>query len=310
MLRKRGFQALRVRMWQLIGLVFALFAVLLAVGCDESKVTDTVNAQETPVSKNADTKGEVDHSDFESLLQKHVTENGLVDYDGFTQDKPKLEAYLDKLATVDFAALVNDDERNALHINGYNAYTILAVVNEVYGKNSSVKNVKGFWDKKKYRLANRDLTLDEIEKYSRELDARVHFAYNCASASCPRLQRFAFTGAKLQEQLELITKDFLADKERGMRIDREKKTIQISRLFLWYASDFKGNTSKTSQYWEIIKGQFSTAVGVGFIRTKVDDETRQLFDDKKFKVSFMDYSWALNSTVPPAANLPKPPINE
>ncbi|MGQ0540980.1 MAG: DUF547 domain-containing protein [Blastocatellia bacterium] len=294
---------------QFSALILTTTAVLAVAACN-SNATETVTAQDAVVNENKDIKGEVDHSAFEALLVKHVNENGLVDYDGFTKDKAKLEAYLATLAEVDFAALANDDERNALHINGYNAYTILAVINEVYGKNSSVKNIKGFWDKKKYRLAKRDLTLDEIEKYSRELDPRVHFAYNCASASCPRLQKFAFTGAKLQEQFDLITKDFLADTERGMLIDRDKKTIQISRLFLWYASDFKGKTSKSSQYWEIFKGQFSASVGVGFIKTKVDDETKQLFDDKKFKVSFMDYSWELNSTVPPAANLPKAPTNE
>ncbi len=293
-----------------------LFTILLSISmmgtaCGGAVLTESVaQKQTTTASPTLENKSVVDHSQWESLLQLYVRDDGKVDYDGFIKDKAKLEAYLATLAELDFAILANDDERNALHINGYNAYTILAVVNEVYGKNSSVKNIKGFWDKKKYRLAKRDLTLDEIEKYSRTLDPRVHFAYNCASAGCPRLQKFAFTGAKLQEQFDLITKDFLADTERGMSIDRDKKKIQISRLFLWYASDFKGDTSKSSQYWEILKGQFSASVGVSFIKTKVNDETKQLFEDKKFDVSFMDYSWELNSIVPPAANLPKAPKNE
>ncbi len=284
---------------------------MMGSACGGSVSTESIPLPKTePANQSIENKSVADHSQWEELLKLYVREDGKVDYDGFTKDKAKLEAYLATLAELDFAALANDDERNALHINGYNAYTILAVVNEVYGKNSSVKNIKGFWDKKKYRLAKRDLTLDEIEKYSRDLDPRVHFAYNCASAGCPKLQKFAFTGAKLQEQFDFITKDFLADTERGLNIDRDKKKIRISRLFLWYASDFKGNTSKSSQYWEIVKGQFSASVGVNFIKTKVSDDIKQLFDDKKFDVSFMDYSWELNSIEPPATNLPKAPKNE
>lgn len=294
-------------------ILYTLLLCLSMIGtaCGGSVATESVSKEKTTTANPAiENKLVVDHSQWEELLKLYVRDDGKVDYDGFTKDKAKLEAYLATLAELDFTTLANDDERNALHINGYNAYTILAVVNEVYGKNSSVKNIKGFWDKKKYRVAKRDLTLDEIEKYSRDLDPRVHFAYNCASASCPKLQKFAFTGAKLQEQFDLVTKDFLADTERGLNIDRDKKKIGISRLFLWYASDFKGNTSKSSQYWEIVKGQFTASVGVGFIKTKVDDETKKLFEDKKYEVSFMDYSWELNSVVPPASNLPKAPKNE
>ncbi len=284
---------------------------MMGTACEGSVATESVsNEKSTPANPMVENKSVVNHSQWEELLQLYVRDDGKVDYDGFTKDKAKLEAYLATLAELDFAALANNDERNALHINAYNASTILAVVNEVYGNNSSVKNIKGFWDKKKYRVAKRDLTLDEIERYSRDLDPRVHFAYNCASASCPKLQKFAFTGAKLQEQFDFITKDFLADTERGLNIDPDKKKIRISRLFLWYASDFKGNTSKSSQYWEIVKGQFSASVGVNFIKTKVSDDIKQLFEDKKYDVSFMDYSWELNSVVPPAANLPKALKNE
>lgn len=288
-----------------------LYLSMMGTACEGSVATESVsNEKSTPANPMVENKSVVNHSQWEELLQLYVRDDGKVDYDGFTKDKAKLEAYLATLAELDFAALANNDERNALHINAYNASTILAVVNEVYGNNSSVKNIKGFWDKKKYRVAKRDLTLDEIERYSRDLDPRVHFAYNCASASCPKLQKFAFTGAKLQEQFDFITKDFLADTERGLNIDPDKKKIRISRLFLWYASDFKGNTSKSSQYWEIVKGQFSASVGVNFIKTKVSDDIKQLFEDKKYDVSFMDYSWELNSVVPPAANLPKALKNE
>jgi len=129
-------------------LIFCLS--LIGAACGSAASTQTVAPEQTPATnRTVENKSVVDHSRWEELLKLYVRDDGKVDYDGFTKDRAKLEDYLATVAELDFAALADDDERNALHINAYNAYTILAVVNEVYGKNSSVKNIKGFWDKKK-----------------------------------------------------------------------------------------------------------------------------------------------------------------
>jgi Protein of unknown function, DUF547 len=310
MLKKQPFELLTY--FYVVSAVTIILGFMLLTTCCSASSTETVKAEQNSTVEKAETseKKVIDHSVYEALLKLYVDDNGKVDYDAFTKDKAKLDEYLASLAEIDFASLASDDERNALHINAYNAFTLSAVISDVYGKNSSVKNIKGFWDTQKHRLAKRDLTLDEIEKYSRNLDPRVHFAYNCASASCPKLQRFAYTGAKLQEQLESATQDFLADPVRGVNIDQQSKKIKISRLFSWYASDFKGNTGKFSQYVEIVKSKFSAGVGVAFIKSKVGEDVKKSFEDKSYDVSFLDYSWELNSVIPPGDNLPKAPINE
>ena len=273
---------------------------LTTMACSSANSTETVTAQNTVANDKVKPKDGFDHSEYEELLKLYVDENGKVDYDGFIKDRAKLDGYLDSLGKANPTSFSSNDERNAFYINAYNAFTIRDVLDDVYQKTDSVKKVDGFWDKKKHRIGGEDLTLDAIEKVSRDLkDPRVHFAVNCASSSCPKLQRFAFTGAKLQEQFEIITKDFLADENRGLKIDRTKNKVWISRIFSWYAGDFTGDTSKFGFLKGFLKSKFTASAGVNFILGKVSDETVEYFKNSKPDVDYLEYDWTLNSKIPP-----------
>ena len=247
------------------------------------------------------------HAAWDALLKRHVVvaQNGGssgVDYAGFAPDQRALNAYVDGLSSVTQAEYRGwtREQQLAFLINAYNAYTIRAVLDDVLGKTDSVKKVSGFWDKKKYRVAGEGLTLDSIEKVSRAYkDPRMHFAVNCASLGCPRLQRFAFTGVKLQEQFELITKDFLSDQQRGLRIDSAKNKVWISRIFSWYAGDFTGDTSKFGFVKGFIKSKFTASAGANFILENGPVETVTYLKEKKPDVGYMEYDWTLNSLKPP-----------
>lgn len=284
---------------------FFLFVVISALAGFMSLACDyegdaKVNAQNVNGAVADQANSGFDHGVFDLLLKEYVAETGLVDYDGFAKDRANLDAYLDRIAKADPAILSSQDERNAFFINAYNAYTIRAVLDDVLGKTDSVKKVSGFWDKKKYSVAGESLTLDSIEKVSRDYkDPRMHFAVNCASLGCPRLQRFAFTGVKLQEQFELITKDFLSDQQRGLRIDSAKNKVWISRIFSWYAGDFTGDTSKFGFVKGFIKSKFTASAGANFILENGPVETVSYLKEKKPDVGYLEYDWTLNSFKPP-----------
>lgn len=282
-------------------LIFMAGLLFSAAACGSVKSTETVMAKESAVVAEDTAKADFDHGAYDALLKKYVNENGKVDYDGFAKDRAQLDAYLDALGKTKPKEFASDDERNAFYINAYNAFTIRDVLNDVYQKTDSVKKVDGFWDKKKHRVGGEDLTLDAIEKISRDYkDPRVHFAVNCASSSCPKLQRFAFTGAKLQEQFALITKDFLTDENRGLKIDRLRNKIWISKIFSWYAGDFTGDTSSVGFVKGFIKSKFTASAGINFIVEKVEPETAKYFKEQKPDVDYLEYDWTLNSQIPPA----------
>jgi hypothetical protein len=65
---------------------------------------------------------------------------------------------------------------------------------------------------------------------------------------------------------------------RGTRIDREENTLYVSKIFDWFGEDFIRKSGSIEE----------------FIRPYVDEEVR-LFLDRKPKISFLKYNWALNA---------------
>lgn len=236
-----------------------------------------------------------DHSDFERLLRQSVSEEGWVDYAGLKRNRAALDAYLARLATAHPVSLSND-EQLALYINAYNAFTLADVLDRVYGKAAGVRQVSGFFDGTRHLLGGKELTLDEIEARGRNLgDPRIHFAVVCASTSCPKLQRFAYTGAQLDQQLDRAARQFLADPARGLRIDRGHNRIYLSSIFKWYAGDFTGARSAASRLVARTKATISGSEIIGHIRTYAPPDAQRFLEAASPSVHYLDYDWSLNS---------------
>ncbi len=68
-------------------------------------------------------------------------------------------------------------------------------------------------------------------------DPRIHAALNCASISCPRLQREAFEAARLDAQLDEAMSEFVGD-PRHLRVHPETRMVELSKIFDWFSEDF------------------------------------------------------------------------
>lgn len=238
----------------------------------------------------------IDHSVLNSLLARHVNAEGWVDYAGLREERPALESYLDTLRNVNAAKLPSDRARLAFWINAYNAFTLNDVLEYLDGKTDSVKKVNGFFDTHRHSIAGESLTLDEIERRGRDLhDPRIHFAINCASASCPKLQPFVYTAAELDAQLNLATSGFFADPGRGLRLRRDDSTVFLSPILKWYAGDFTGATSGTGQFLSRARAAISGDNVMEFVIHHVTQEVASYLRQKRPTVKYLDYDWTLNS---------------
>jgi hypothetical protein len=65
------------------------------------------------------------------------------------------------------------------------------------------------------------------------IDARIHFALNCAAASCPPIA--AYGPIELDAQLDRATRGYL-----GASVRLEQGRLIVPRVFLWYIGDFGG----------------------------------------------------------------------
>ena len=183
-------------------------------------------------------EAKVSHDEWNTLLAKHVSSDGWVDYAGFKSDQAKLETYLNRLKK---QVPQNDwprNERMAYWINAYNAFTIQLILNHMPLKSIMEVNGGKAWDLKFIELDGKKISLNTIEHdilRAKFKDPRIHFAVNCASVSCPRLLNAAFTGQELEKQLEKMAKSFVNNNQKNKI---QPSRIQISKLFEWYADDF------------------------------------------------------------------------
>ncbi|MDC8002975.1 DUF547 domain-containing protein [Aureisphaera galaxeae] len=179
----------------------------------------------------------VDHSAWNTLLQKHVTNEGWVNYEGFQQEEAQLDAYLALLSSNSPKKDWPVQELLAYYINLYNAHTVKLIVDNY--PTQSIKDLNGPWTRGIVPIGKRNLSLGGIENgiLRKMNEPRIHFAINCASISCPKLLNEAYTADKIEEQLDAVTKAFI----NGPKNELSAENPKLSSIFNWYAKDYTVN---------------------------------------------------------------------
>ena len=231
---------------------------------NEPKVIEEgiINDQETTLEY-------FDHSLWKVMLNHYVDTNGRVDYNGLKNERSKLEAYVETLK----ASMPTDEwpkaDKLAYWINAYNALTVDLILRNYPLK--SIKDIKEPWDQRLWKFGDKWLNLNDIEhNILRKMnEPRIHFAIVCASESCPKLNNMPFYASSLDGDLTQATKAFLSDNSKN---EISENTIKLSKIFKWFAKDFKTNGSL-----------------IDFLNQYTDINI-----SKHAKKSFKDYNWDLN----------------
>jgi hypothetical protein len=216
-----------------------------------------------------------DYTSYNQLLAKYAKTNG-VDYKTLVtnkSDKQSLDQLVKDWSVIDSAKL-RTKERAAFRINLYNAAMLTVVLDKYPLK--SVTNIGipfSVFKRSFITTPTGKISLDTLEK--KQLlkdfpDPRVHFAVNCASVSCPPLRNEAFTGVKLEQQLNEQAKQFVSSKH-AVRV--KGNTAEYSSLFDWHKKDF-GSSNPA----EIINKYSDTKIST------------------KLQVKWIKYDWSLNES--------------
>ena len=180
-------------------------------------------------------QGKSRHDLWEAQLQKFVSTDGKVDYVAWGKERDLLDNYILSLSETPPKPLWHKNDLLAYWINAYNALTVQLILDHYPVK--SIKDIPKRWSIPVFTTGEESYSLGDIEhKILRKLDEkRIHFAINCASASCPNLYRSAFRGAKLEYQLETVTRQFFQDRTKNQF---ESDRIRLSKILLWFIMDF------------------------------------------------------------------------
>ncbi len=238
-----------------------------------------------------------DHSDWTSALAS-VARGDRVDYAGLARDPATLRRYLDRLADVDSTAVgrAPRNERLAFWINAYNACMLKRVIDHypirkatglrrirnaaLRRPDDSVWQIEDPFTGRHCRVAGATRSQDDIEhEILRPMgDARIHFAINCAAASCPPLLPRAYEAGALDEQLAGRVRAFVNDPRHfELRAADAGWTLRLNRVLDWFVEDFGGPDGLRRFLAEYVEGAARAAV--------LAESTA---------LEFLEYDWTLN----------------
>lgn len=179
---------------------------------------------------------------------KQYVDGDLIHYERWHKKPATLERYLKALAdmTPEEYEDMTHDQRKALWMNAYNAFTVKVVLDHypIEGKNTyypkdSLRQIPDVWEKYQVTVAGKPYTLDTIEhdilrafRYP-----EVHFAVVPAAKGCAAPRKRAFVSTTWEIDIAACKEKFLSDKN-NISIDAKNKTITVSQIFKWFPLDF------------------------------------------------------------------------
>lgn len=210
------------------------------------------------------------HSRWNQQLKKYVDDQGQVDYSNWLTEKKELDAYILTLEKMPPLEGATKAAKLAYWINAYNALTVQLILENYPTK--SIKELSKPWDTDCIEVRGEAYTLGEIEhEILRKMnEARIHFAINCASASCPKLLNEAYSEKQLEAQLTAVTEAFLKNPTKN---ELSLSRVKLSRIFLWFGKDF-GSKAERIDF-------ISRYSGLNLKNPKID---------------YLPYDWSLNES--------------
>jgi thiol-disulfide isomerase/thioredoxin len=245
------------------------------------------------------------HADFETLLSRYVDASGGVDYEQWHHsgaDIAALDHYLGRMTNAPPARrpdlFTNRAKELTYWVSLYNALVVREVLRhwplDTVGDikptlSSKLIPRRGFFRDTYFVIGGKKLNLDDIEhQVLRKTfrDARLHFAINCGSASCPILQGFG--DDDIDAQLDQAARQFIND-PGNVRVDHKGKTIRLSKLFDWYEDDFVAAARR--------RAQSSKATTLDFVAHFADKELAARLRRARasgYRVAHFEYDWSVN----------------
>lgn len=246
-----------------------------------------------------------DFYDYGVVLKTFVNDKSMVSYEKLKARPQRLEAFVSAIGKIDPGRYEKWDRKDkiAFWLNVYNGLTLKAIIDHypikaslfkslIYPPNS-IRQIPGVWDKIRFDVMGRKLTLGDIEHKILRIkfaEPRIHMAMVCAAMGCPPLRNEPYVGAKLDEQLDDQTRRFLANPEK-FRIDRSEDRLYISPIFKWFAGDFVKSYSPEANIRERDKQESAV---LNFVASYLTETDRNYVLGGQYDVKYLKYDWSLN----------------
>ncbi len=251
----------------------AVFLLVILVGCS---ITPQTFQPADPIPPDR-----VSHQAWDRIVQSYV-HDGQVDYPAI-QANSQLDGYLGELNRIDPAKLPTRQHQLAFWINAYNAFAVKGILDH-YSPMTLWGRYR-YFIVRDYQVGGATINLYDLERevlIERFHQPLIHFAIVCASASCPKLQPWAYQPDQLDRQLARAAREFINDPTRN-RFDRQRKIASLSMIFQWFENDFAGAAGSVSAY---------------IARYIEDPDLANELMQQGYRIEYLEYDWSLNG-IPP-----------
>ncbi len=221
------------------------------------------------------------HDLFQNVISQYV-DDGNVNYPGISTSN-SYHAYISQLEKP--THFQKSNEELSYWINAYNALAIKGILD---GRSpESFFGKVGYFYNAEYLVNGLTINLYDLEHdvIIPLGEPRIHFALNCASASCPVLNSTVYQADKLEQQLENAATRFINDSSRN-RFEHQTKTAYISKIFDWFEDDFVKHSGTIHNYLAL------------YIK---DETVSTALANNEYEIKFMEYDWSLNGIPPGSA---------
>lgn len=234
----------------------------------------SVMAAAAPVDAASD---EAARAAWARVLRDRVDDRGRVDFEAIRRDPQPLATYVAHVGRTRPDGLAGA-ERLAFLIDAYNALAMQHVIDAGIPRRLSLLDRIWFFKLSGVTIGGRRTSLYDLENESiRPIgDARVHFALNCMSVSCPRLPRVPFEAASLDRQLDDAARTFFSE-PRNVMLPRSGGIVRLSAILRFYTGDFLAHAPSLIAY---------------------ANRWRSVPIPPGDRVRFLDYDWTINRQPP------------
>lgn len=221
-------------------------------------------------------------ANWSKVLVKYVDTAGRVDFSALAQNREALDDFVAYIASTSPKSapelFPEQQDRLAYHLNAYNALAMQGVIEKGIpsGFTSFFKRA-AFFKFRKITIGGKKTSLYDYENGVIRAfnEPRIHFALNCMVKDCPRLPREPFLANTLDEQLNSVTREFF-NKEKHLRLDREKGIVYLSEILDFYTEDF------------VSSGRAQDLLS--YVNNYLDIPAPD-----SYRVKFIKYDWRINS---------------
>jgi Protein of unknown function, DUF547 len=239
------------------------------------------------------------HRPLDQILDVNVRD-GLVYYRALKGERGRLDRYI---ASLNVPAATykawSKPQQIAFWVNTYNAVILQTVINHypIRPRSASypavsIRQIPGY-EQAPFRAAGRGVTLEQIEKtiLPEFKEPRVYLALGRGAVGSGRLRSEAYTGDRLEKQLDELQQEFVTDRQM-LRIDRLTGQMSVTPIISWREQEFIAaydHADPTFAQRSPIERAILTFIKPGLLPLETE-----FVQQNAFKVTFHEFDWRLN----------------